>query len=496
MGDGSTSSRARRGTLAGQQIAGHELIRVLASGGMGDVYLAQHRALGMHRAIKVIRESVRDADDAHERFTREAQVLARLSHNSIVQIIDFGELPNGWPFLAMEYIEGPNLDDMVAASGPMPWRQALVVLEQIAAALTYAHTQRVIHRDLKPANVLLRGGDPRQVKVIDFGLAYSQRADGKLRLTVEGQMVGSPLYMAPEQGEGRLDVTTAVDVYALAGVAYTLISGSPPFHGLSLLHLISAHADTPPPRLTERCPELPRFLDELLLACLAKDPAARPHTDELVGHLSRLARETQTTLPAPSAGSPPAAPAMFTDGPTEAAEAAEAGLSQPKGPTAAPLTPRPVANVAAAPGQTSAIARLLDRPPPDDGSGVAPALVNQVLGIVGDLAATLSSHDGSLARLVIETEQARAELTDVEMELALLEADLEADPGGAAASQPARAAARARAQRLTDQVTSLVRAMIDRVEVQRGRADGLAIELFAEVDQVLAQIDALPRSRA
>jgi serine/threonine-protein kinase len=112
MGDPS-SGRARRGTLTGQQVAGHELIRPLAAGGMGEIYLARHMTLGMERAVKVIRTDLREHEDARARFTREAQVLARLQHNSIVQIIDFGELQNGWPYLAMEYIDGPNLDEVV-----------------------------------------------------------------------------------------------------------------------------------------------------------------------------------------------------------------------------------------------------------------------------------------------------------------------------------------------------------------------------------------------
>src|SRR5688572_25008247 len=219
MGE-TTNARNRRGTLVGQVVDGHELIRVLAAGGMGEVYLARHMRLGVLRAIKVIRDNQREDANAAERFSQEAQVLSRLQHNSIVQIIEFGELDNGWPFLAMEYVEGPNLDQLVEGLGPLGLADALLVLEQIASALDYAHRQNVVHRDLKPANVLLRGGDVRQVKVIDFGLARTL-SDARARLTAQGQMVGSPLYMAPEQAEGSLDASSAVDSYALAGVAYT-----------------------------------------------------------------------------------------------------------------------------------------------------------------------------------------------------------------------------------------------------------------------------------
>lgn len=450
MGD-----RAKRGTLAGQHVAGHELVRVLAAGGMGEVYLARHLGLDMLRAIKVIHNNLREQDDAQARFAREAQVLARLSHNSIVQIIDFGALPNGWPYLAMEYIDGPNLDQVIDASGPMTLPRALGVLEQIASALHYAHKQNVVHRDLKPGNVLLRNGDLRQVKVIDFGLAYTQR-EGQMRLTIEGQMVGSPLYMAPEQGEGSLDVTAAVDVYALACVAYSLISGKPPFHGMSLLQLIGAHGSDIPARLSSRCSELPRFLDDLLFACLEKTAAARPQIDEIAGHLARLARTVDSG--SALAIRPPA-------------------LAVP-----APLDVG--ATMTAAPNSKSVIVRLLDSPPPDDGSGVAPALVNQVFAIISDLAASLSSRDGELGRLQVESERARSQLTELEMEIALVEASAE----------QARPDQRAALGALNERVSGLLRQMIERVEVQRGRADGAALQLFAEIDQVLAELHALPGS--
>src|SRR5262245_42791206 len=208
------STRSKRGTLAGEIVAGHELQRVIAAGGMGEVYLARHLALGMNRAVKVIRTDLRTHERSRERFSREAQVLARLHHNSIVQIIEFGEMANGWPFLALEFIDGPNLDQIVAPA-PLSLSSTLVVLEQLAVALQYAHSLGVIHRDLKPANVVARAGDLRQLKIIDFGLARLIDEDAAKRLTADGQPIGSPAYMAPEQVEGEREVTAAIDVYAL-----------------------------------------------------------------------------------------------------------------------------------------------------------------------------------------------------------------------------------------------------------------------------------------
>ena len=262
-----SSSRSRRGTLAGEIVAGHELLRVVAIGGMGEVYLAQHLTLGMKRAIKVLRTDLRSRDNSRERFEREAQVLARLQHNSIVQIVDYGALPNGWPFLAMEYIDGPSLDELVEA-GSMSLPATLIVLEQLAAALRYAHSHGVIHRDLKPSNVLVRSRDIRQVKIIDFGLARLIGADK--RLTADGQMIGSPAYMAPEQVEGEREVTDAVDVYALAGIAYTLLSGRPPFSQESIAALFYAVQTLEPPPIRELRPEVPGALEAVIGRLLQK----------------------------------------------------------------------------------------------------------------------------------------------------------------------------------------------------------------------------------
>jgi serine/threonine protein kinase len=438
--------------MVGQVVDGHELVRHVATGGMGEVYLGRHLRLGVPRAIKVIRDDQRADRIAAERFVREARVLSSLQHNAIVQIVEFGELSNSWPFLVMEYVDGPNLDQCVDARGPFALGDALVVLEQIASALAYAHKKRVVHRDLKPANVLLRAGDLRQVKVIDFGIAYMLSAATISRLTAEGQMLGSPLYMAPEQANGSLDVTPAVDSYALAGIAYRLLSGSPVFPGRKLIGLIVAHAAETPERLSVRCPQIPRLLDDLIYACLAKQPEARPPLDELANSLAHLAR------------------------------AARQGTDDP-------ATEGEVDNVSrAARGE---LVELVSAPPPRD--DVSEPLINQLIALVGEIAATLAPEEPALAGLLDTAHRATSDLTDIEMELAVLDARAEELPStGRSSVDPRRAHLVDRASSLKSQVAETQSRLAGNVDRMRSIGGVKTRHLFVALDTVMSKL----RSRA
>jgi len=425
---------------------------------MGEVYLAKHLALGMRRAVKVLRTDLRARQESRDRFSREAQVLARLQHNSIVQLVEFGALENGWPFLAMEYIEGPSLDEIVGFQA-MPMASALVVLEQLAVALHYAHSHGVIHRDLKPSNVLVRSGDLRQVKIIDFGLAPLVDANTLKKLTADGQPLGSPAYMAPEQVDGG-DVTAAADVYALGGIAYTLLSGTPPFERKTSIQLMAAHKSDEPPRLSTRCPEISEFLDTLFLACLAKDPAQRPHTDELASHLSRLTRGTD--LPRP-----PSAPLQLDDGPR--------------------------VEVVASPWATRSVAtEIVDTPPPDmEGA----ALANQIIAMIGEIAAYLSTSDPELTSLLRLEASIREQLAEVEHDQAAVAVQLEQSSALTVArlTQQQRELIERRRTLLAQQ-KPLQRRMIEVVETHRRYADGPVKFLFEQIDRALEHLDDL-RSR-
>ena len=449
--DDASSSRARRGTLAGEIVGGHELLHVLATGGMGEVYLARHVALGMLRAIKLIRSDMRGRESSRERFAREAQVLAKLQHNSIVQIIEFGSLDNGWPFLAMEYIEGPNLEDCVA-EGALSVADALAVLLQLALALQYAHSRGVVHRDLKPANVLLRSGDLRQVKIIDFGLARLLDNDTRKRLTADGEVFGSPLYMAPEQVDGDPDVSGAVDVYALGGIAYTILAGVPPFGHRPSMLLMNAHKLETPPRLAHLCPAIPEALDSLLFGCLAKEPADRPTAADLATQLGRLAGLDVTSSPR---------------------------RTPPRGiEVASPWQGRQAAYALAV--------ELLESTPPPSASGLA--LATKIMALISQVVAHLSSSDPELTSLLRLEARIREQLAIVERERTAIVAQIDAGVQTPTALVKHRDELIEQARTLHAQQMPLQRRMIEVAERHRRYATGPIAELFALIDDALEEL--------
>jgi hypothetical protein len=261
------------GALAGP--FGRYLIeRKLGEGGMGAVYLARDTQLDRPVALKVPFLGGPDGDALRARFLHEARAAAALHHPGVCPVYDVGEI-DGTPYLTMPYLTGEPLSRRVAR-GPLPVPEALALVEKLARALHYAHERGVVHRDLKPGNVLLdERGEP---VVMDFGLA---RRAGDSHLTHEGEVLGTPAYMAPEQLMGQVAVVgPAADVYSLGVVLYELLTGAPPFQG-DLLALASQVAyDEPRPPSKVR-PAVDGRLDAVCLKALAKRPADRPTMREL-----------------------------------------------------------------------------------------------------------------------------------------------------------------------------------------------------------------------
>jgi serine/threonine-protein kinase len=266
----------------------------IGHGGMGDIFRARDTVLGRPVAVKVLADRYASDQSLRARFTREALAAARLSAvPSVVTIFDVGEA-DGRPYIVMEHLPGGSLADRLA-DGAQPHERVLAWLEDAARALDAAHARGVVHRDVKPANLLL--DDDGRVKVADFGIAS---AAGLHSLTAAGTVLGTAGYLAPEQARGER-ATPASDRYALAVVAYELLTGRRPFERESPTAEAAAHANDPPPPITSVAPSLPRALDGVFERALAKDPGGRYGTaDEFVAALrGALAAETAVTRISP-----------------------------------------------------------------------------------------------------------------------------------------------------------------------------------------------------
>ena len=256
------------------EIAGRYEIRgELGRGTMGVVYRAHDRDLGRDVALKVIRSTVEDADrDApgyEQRFLNEARAAARLSHPAIVVVHDVGRDPaSGSLFMALELLRGRTLQDLLREEGPLPWPEALKLIERVAEGLHHAHEHGIVHRDVKPANIMvLESGEP---KIMDFGIAKVEAA----QLTAAGQLFGTPLYMSPEQAQGH-PVDGRSDLFSLGAVLYEVLTGRRAFGSDSVHGIVLQVVQSDPRPPSALVPGIPGSLDRVVVRCLAKDPPRR-----------------------------------------------------------------------------------------------------------------------------------------------------------------------------------------------------------------------------
>lgn len=297
-----TGSGALDLDLSGQQVGDYRLLRRLGRGGMADVYLAEQQSLRRQIAFKVLKRELAKDDTYVRRFHMEAQAAAALVHANIVQIHEVG-CADGLHYIAQEYVAGQNLRDLVSRRGAMSAKQAVSVLRQVASALTKAAEQGIIHRDIKPENIMLTPAG--EVKVADFGLARVVAAGDSMNLTQTGMTLGTPLYMSPEQVEGRpLDPRS--DIYSLGVTCYHMLTGEPPFRGETALSVAVHHVRTQPERLENRRPDLPTSLCRIVHKMLAKKPSDRyADAHELLRDLRTSGLEgSDAEWPADPAGSP------------------------------------------------------------------------------------------------------------------------------------------------------------------------------------------------
>jgi serine/threonine-protein kinase len=250
----------------------------LGEGGMGEVYLAQHVLLRRPCALKLIRPE-RAGDPKHlRRFEREVQTTATLTHPNTVQVYDYGHTEDGTFYYVMEYLAGSTLEALVKQVGPLPPARAIHFLRQICGALAEAHARGLIHRDIKPGNVMIceRGGIHDVAKLLDFGLVAPPAGDADDdKLTQDGTVAGTPAYLSPEQAGGEGTVDARSDIYSVGALAYSLLTGRPPFAGRTGMKLIAAHLYEAPEPLSRRRQDVPADLEAVILRCLAKEPNAR-----------------------------------------------------------------------------------------------------------------------------------------------------------------------------------------------------------------------------
>ena len=355
-------------SLTGKEVGPYHITGVIAEGGMATVYRATDTQHGRTVAIKVLLPDFLSDASQVKRFQREARHTANLQHPHILPVYSSGVLDDGSPYIVMGFAEGGSLADLLERQrGALPLPQTARILDQVAAALDCAHKQGIVHRDVKPPNILMTADG--QAMLGDFGIAKVAQESS---LTATGTMLGTPVYMAPEQFLDQ-PVGAWTDIYLLAIVLYEMLTGAPPFQG-SASSLMRKQVQEPPQPLTSRNPELPSALDAVIGRALAKEPGARHRT------AGELAADFLTALTTPAsgvaaslvAGPAPAQPASLASQSPAADMAAsdlatpEVASSPPSAGLAAPPAPSPVGPVPSpvATQQLSASgAQGADRPP-------------------------------------------------------------------------------------------------------------------------------------
>jgi eukaryotic-like serine/threonine-protein kinase len=291
-----TIGALRREAFTAKQLGQYRLKQKLGSGGMGDVYLAEHQMLKRPCAVKVIRPDRAGDPKMLARFEREVRATAKLSHWNSIDIYDYGHTADGTFYYVMEFLPGHNVNEVIERYGPLSGGRVVFLMDQICGALAEAHGVGLIHRDIKPANIFCayRGGVFDVAKLLDFGLAKPLSDNVDANLTQEGAITGSPLFMSPEQAVGDNHVDGRSDIYSLGAVMYYMLTGQPPFAYENPFKAMVAHASEAvvPPRQVNV--DIPEALEEVVMRCLEKDPE---HRFQDVASLQRALRDIELADP-------------------------------------------------------------------------------------------------------------------------------------------------------------------------------------------------------
>src|SRR6185436_3388363 len=272
--------------MIGQTISHYRIVSKLGEGGMGVVYLAEDTLLGRHVAIKTLTEGGLGRQHFRTRFLREARAVSALSHANIATIYEYGETPQGDPYIVMEFVRGQTLADLISKHN-LTLERALEIIIDVALALGEAHRHGIVHRDIKPSNIAI--AENGQVKVLDFGLAKQVETDPEIKSgthgvavtqTREGVMLGTPMYLSPEQAMG-VSVDARSDLFSLGSVFYECVTGQPPFGGSSPIEICAKVIRDDPVPPSSLNPQVVPDLDRISLKSLAKKPDERYQSAEL-----------------------------------------------------------------------------------------------------------------------------------------------------------------------------------------------------------------------
>ncbi len=309
--------------LLGETIGNYRITRLLGAGGMGRVYGALQPAIHARVAIKVLSLDTAQNRDLVDRFFAEARAVNLIRHESIVNVTDLSRLPDGRPYIVMEYLDGAPLSALLRKRGPLPLGTTVTLIGEVLDALAAAHGKGIVHRDLKPDNIFVTPGG--RAKVLDFGIAkLAPELSGVSAPTRANSIMGTPPYMSPEQAAGK-PVDTRSDLYSIGIILYEMVTGTLPFVSEALFDILRMHIMEPPPPPSARRPDLPPAFEAVILHALAKEPAQRVQSaHELAGALVEavqgLPPEQWVSLRSTAAGPTPAAFTGRAFAPTAPAE--------------------------------------------------------------------------------------------------------------------------------------------------------------------------------
>jgi serine/threonine-protein kinase len=308
--------------VIGQRFGNYQAVSLIGEGGMGEVYLAEHPSIGRQVAIKVLRSELGHDEQALARFVNEARAANSIRHPNIIEILDSGVTDNGISYLVMELLQGESLTSRIRRRGRLPSQEAVILANQTASALGAAHAKGIVHRDLKPDNLFVvpDATNPglEHIKVLDFGIAKLQTNVNPQHVkTRTGSLMGTPVYMSPEQCLGTKEIDWRSDIYSLGAILYEMLTGQPPFVSEGFGALLNMHLNQAPLPLRQIEPSVSPGLDEAVLKMLAKKPEDR----------FQSMAEVQSCLAAAVGMTP--APYAFSNSVLNSAQALQATISAP-----------------------------------------------------------------------------------------------------------------------------------------------------------------------